>query len=199
MTDINPVRLFSEAMMANVGGLLLGSLLAEIGSLMGEPSATIMVLAITYIILFLGCILLYGRSYSIFRVNSFDEDEYSFEFIAPYPSASTSAPAEPAAPVTADMTAAGKTPSAYLEAIETRCGVAAQVGGLSTREREVLVELMRGKTIATIAGDLVLSENTIKAHTKSIYRKLDVHTREELQGRVEGILADQEPESAPTR
>ena len=49
----------------------------------------------------------------------------------------------------------------------------------------MLVELVRGRTIASIAECLVVSENTIKAHTKSVYRKIGVHTREELLQSVE--------------
>ena len=32
-----------------------------------------------------------------------------------------------------------------------------------------------------------MSENTAKAHTKAIYRKLEVHTREELLMRVQDL------------
>ncbi len=72
-----------------------------------------------------------------------------------------------------------------LQAIAERCASVGQRFGLSGRERDVLSELVRGRTIATIAGELGVSENTAKAHTKAIYRKLDVHTREELLARVE--------------
>lgn len=72
-----------------------------------------------------------------------------------------------------------------MQAITERCVNIGQRYGLSGRERDVLSELVRGRTIATIAGELGVSENTAKAHTKAIYRKLNVHTREELLTRVE--------------
>lgn len=52
--------------------------------------------------------------------------------------------------------------------------------GLSPREIEVAELLMKGHTVSAIAGKLFISENTTRGHTKSIYKKLDVHSRQEL-------------------
>ncbi len=52
-----------------------------------------------------------------------------------------------------------------------------ELAGLSTREVEVLALLAQGLTNKEIAGRLVISDNTVKRHTKAIYRKLGVHTR----------------------
>lgn len=52
-----------------------------------------------------------------------------------------------------------------------------ELAGLSTREVEVLALLAEGLTNLEIAARLVISENTVKRHTKAIYRKLGVHTR----------------------
>lgn len=51
------------------------------------------------------------------------------------------------------------------------------VESLSERELEVLRLLAQGLTPARVAQQLVLSPNTLKAHTQNIYSKLDVHTR----------------------
>jgi len=48
---------------------------------------------------------------------------------------------------------------------------------LSAREREVLRYLPTMLTIGEIAGELSVSVNTIKAHTRSIYRKLGATRR----------------------
>lgn len=48
---------------------------------------------------------------------------------------------------------------------------------LSDREREVLALIARGMSNKAIADELVLSVGTVKSHTKSIFRKLDVHSR----------------------
>jgi RNA polymerase sigma factor (sigma-70 family) len=48
---------------------------------------------------------------------------------------------------------------------------------LTDREREVLELLTEGKTNKEIAEALVISTNTVKRHIKSIFSKLDIHTR----------------------
>ena len=52
--------------------------------------------------------------------------------------------------------------------------------GLSARETEVAELIARGNSVARIAEMLVVSENTIRTHSKRIYTKLDIHKRQEL-------------------
>jgi len=61
---------------------------------------------------------------------------------------------------------------------------------LSDREMEVLHLISQGRTNKEIARQLVVSPGTIKAHTASIYRKLDVANRTEAVARARqlGIL-----------
>jgi len=54
---------------------------------------------------------------------------------------------------------------------------------LSQRELEVLQLIALGKTNPEIARQLVVSPGTVKAHTASIYRKLDVANRTEAVAR----------------
>jgi len=54
---------------------------------------------------------------------------------------------------------------------------------LSERELEVLHLISTGRTNKEIAGQLVVSPGTVKAHTASIYRKLDVANRTEAVAR----------------
>jgi LuxR family maltose regulon positive regulatory protein len=54
---------------------------------------------------------------------------------------------------------------------------------LTDREREVLSLLAEGLTNPEIAEALVVATGTVKAHTASIYRKLDVHNRMEAAAR----------------
>lgn len=51
---------------------------------------------------------------------------------------------------------------------------------LTAREAEVMELIARGHTVARIAEDLVVSENTIRTHSKRIYTKLAIHKRQEL-------------------
>ena len=55
----------------------------------------------------------------------------------------------------------------------------ALVESLSSRELEVLQLIALGRTNREIAGQLIVSPGTVKAHTSSIYRKLDVTNRTE--------------------
>jgi DNA-binding NarL/FixJ family response regulator len=70
--------------------------------------------------------------------------------------------------------------SAFLEAITTL--KASQITGtpldnLSLRERQVLELLIEGLSNQEIANRLVISNNTVKRHLKSIFAKLGVHNR----------------------
>lgn len=49
--------------------------------------------------------------------------------------------------------------------------------GLTPRELEVLAMVAQGLTDAEVAERLVVSLRTVHAHLRSVYRKLDVHTR----------------------
>lgn len=61
---------------------------------------------------------------------------------------------------------------------------------LTPRELEVLQLMAGGLSNAEIARKLYLTINTLKAHTNSIYGKLDVHSRMQAvnRGRELGIL-----------
>jgi DNA-binding NarL/FixJ family response regulator len=52
-----------------------------------------------------------------------------------------------------------------------------ELDDLTAREREVVALLARGLTNKEIAAELFISTNTVKRHLKSIFGKLDVHTR----------------------
>ena len=52
---------------------------------------------------------------------------------------------------------------------------------LSQQELRVLRLLVAGRSNAEIASELVVSNNTVKTHVKSIYRKLNVKSREEAR------------------
>ncbi len=51
---------------------------------------------------------------------------------------------------------------------------------LSARETEVAELIARGNSVARIAEILVVSENTVRTHSKRIYTKLGIHKRQEL-------------------
>ncbi len=68
----------------------------------------------------------------------------------------------------------------FQDRISKQCELVHQHYRLSAREKEVLELLCRGKSVPRIAEELIVSENTIKTHTKRIYTKLDVHKKQDL-------------------
>jgi DNA-binding CsgD family transcriptional regulator len=63
---------------------------------------------------------------------------------------------------------------------EASSNVGARLARLTAKEREVLVRLAGSGTLAEIAAELFVSENTLKTHTRNIYRKLEVNSRIEV-------------------
>lgn len=61
----------------------------------------------------------------------------------------------------------------------TIVAVAAQYG-LSEREKDVLRLLAMGYSSAATAKDLGISWNTVRTHTRNVYAKLDVHSKQDL-------------------
>ena len=58
---------------------------------------------------------------------------------------------------------------------------------LSARETEVTELIARGNSVARIAEELVVSENTIRTHSKRIYTKLAIHKKQELLDLIESF------------
>jgi DNA-binding NarL/FixJ family response regulator len=85
---------------------------------------------------------------------------------------------------------------AFLETLAEAREAAAQndeLDALTAREREVIELLARGQTNKEIAQALVITTNTVKRHLKSIFEKLEVHTRAAAAARAvrAGIPAEQ--------
>lgn len=58
--------------------------------------------------------------------------------------------------------------------------------GISARELEVMELFAQGRSAAWIAENLMISKNTVRAHLRSVYTKLGVHTRQELLDFLDG-------------
>ncbi len=70
-------------------------------------------------------------------------------------------------------------------AFRERCREVAHRFGLTERQEEVLYLLAKGRNTAYIQEELVISPHTVKAHTYAIYKKLDLHSQQELIDLVE--------------
>ena len=66
------------------------------------------------------------------------------------------------------------------DAAAQRSRKASVAHGLSAKEQEVAQLLYRGLSAKRIAEELYISENTVRTHTANIYRKLDVHSKQDL-------------------
>lgn len=60
------------------------------------------------------------------------------------------------------------------------CARLAAAHGLTDRESQTLELLARGATVAAIASALDVSENTVKTYAKRVYKKLDVHSKQDI-------------------
>lgn len=68
----------------------------------------------------------------------------------------------------------------YRDRISKQCAALQEHYHLSAREAEVMELIARGNSVPAIAEELVVSENTIRTHSKRIYTKLAVHKKQEL-------------------
>lgn len=69
--------------------------------------------------------------------------------------------------------------------VEESCRILTTEYGLSNRESEVFRLLARGRSLSFVEGQLYISNSTARTHARSIYRKLDVHTKQALIDLVE--------------
>ena len=70
--------------------------------------------------------------------------------------------------------------------LDERCRHIAQEYGLSRRELDVLPLLGRGRSLPVIEEQLCISNSTARTHARNIYRKLGIHSKQELIDMVEG-------------
>lgn len=71
-----------------------------------------------------------------------------------------------------------------LKAVNARCAEVGAEHHLTPREVEVMQMLCAGRSRSYVAETLFISENTVKTHSDRLYKKLGVHSREELQSLV---------------
>lgn len=70
-------------------------------------------------------------------------------------------------------------------AFHIKCEIVSNKYDLSSRQREVLSMLAKGRNADYITDKLVISSHTAKAHIYNIYQKTGVHSRQELMDLVE--------------
>ena len=110
--------------------------------------------------------------------------------LAATPSAPT-APATSASPAAMGSSSGGSIwPTEKRGRFKRKCEATANRYLLSARETEVLFFLAKGHNATSIQEQLYISEGTTKTHIRHIYRKLDVHSQQELIQIVENAEVD---------
>ena len=103
------------------------------------------------------------------------------------PSETASAPAKKRRTSRVSKERAVEAAPVYHDRISKQAALLQQHYRLSAREAEVMELIARGNTVARIAEDLVVSENTIRTHSKRIYTKLAIHKKQELLDLIEAF------------
>lgn len=68
---------------------------------------------------------------------------------------------------------------------DDRCRAVGEKYGLSERQQEILLLIAQGRNAKYIEKSLVISLSTVQTHIRNVYRKLGVHSRQELIDLVE--------------
>jgi DNA-binding CsgD family transcriptional regulator len=85
---------------------------------------------------------------------------------------------------TPELKSAGRQKALWHSKIETAC----TLYHLSPREKEVLHILLKGRDTKYIMEKFVVSQSTAKTHIYNIYRKFDIHSRQELLDFIEDMV-----------
>ena len=70
--------------------------------------------------------------------------------------------------------------SALLDAFQKTTNAIAEKAGLTERELDVMRLIAKGYSYQAIADELCISLSTVQGHTKNVYRKLGVHSKQEV-------------------
>lgn len=71
--------------------------------------------------------------------------------------------------------------------IDGKCCALGEREGLTKREIEIVQLIAKGRSRGYIASSLVISENTVKGHTRNAYGKLGIHSKQELLSLIEAL------------
>lgn len=164
-----PIRSFMLGLFVLVASESLGSLLgAPVALAAQESTSTLAIVSlVTVYVLLMAGIFAFNRSAWV------DQDD-------PLPADNE---ASPSASSNSEQPKSAETPLWQKKAEDA---------GLSARETEVFELLARGRNRDYISKNLFISSNTTRTHMKSIYRKLDVHSHQELIDLLEPLQEEKE-------
>lgn len=181
LRQIDPIGVFGIFSSIVYGAVLAGRAIGDVAAQFYDIShILIIVLMSVYLLSFAGVI-------ANFRRTSHDDEPLDFsvaaaqeleESIPPAASEESIAPSAPARPLIRNVVVAQDMVPIYSRMIK-------KTYGLSNRETDVLELIIRGRDVARMAETLFVSENTVRSHCKNLYRKLDVHNRQQVFDLVE--------------
>lgn len=157
VTDQSPARTFMVGRVTLALSDLAGAFLGEYLAASGDASVTVQVASVC---LFASSELLLVAlvvSYFVNRRGKLQGTTATLAESRPAPQTASPAPS-------------------YAELLD---GIAERFG-LSERERDVFVLLAEGRSSARIQEDLCIAAGTVNYHTRNIYQKLGVHSRQEV-------------------
>ena len=161
-------------------GTLCGTVLMVIGSTLGLSESHR--LAIPMIIIILLVFILIATVFSLFRTLSRGDvivlDSLGAGAgidVEQSPTVAPDGPMPSATPATVPVTTAPASPG-----VSDVAARMAQEHGLSERESEILEPLLRGYSLPRIADELGVAKSTVATHAQHIYKKVGVHSRQEL-------------------
>jgi DNA-binding CsgD family transcriptional regulator/MFS family permease len=173
-------------------GFLTGYLSAPLANNAYQQLAVIALLSVW----FLAITLYFVRGHFRHHDTEIPAHSSSIEFIAlkplddggMSPPALASLPSPPRAPSWTDSAAKSTADSkGFRDRISKQCALLVRQYRLTARESEVMELIARGNSVAHIAETLIVSENTIRTHSKRLYVKLNIHKRQELLALLEEL------------
>jgi len=171
-TKRSSVYIFSIGQFCKFLGLFMGVMLGQTAFMLGSGwdnwTYVLLVVLMSYAILLATQLLIPEKSIDVMSSGSKDE-----EFLEAHATTSSIC-AKP--PVEVD-----RIPTTMQQHdVDERLAEIALEYKLTEREQHVLDLLAQGRTIAYISRSIYVSESTTKTHIRSIYKKLEVHTRTDL-------------------
>lgn len=186
LRQIDVVGVFGVFASIVYGSVLVGRAIGSVASQFYDISQILVITLMSlYLLSFAGVLLNFrskNREADIDPSASKDTEAVGAEEAPP-----SSEPPQPSAPLVRNIVVAQDMVPIYSRMIK-------KTYGLSNRETDVLELIIRGRDVARIAETLFVSENTVRSHSKNLYRKLNVHNRQQVFDLVETFRQQEEIE-----
>lgn len=187
LTDASPARMFLIGRLSLAVFDWLGS---AAGSLLKASVDSVMLAQVAGVLLFASCeLLLLGLVVAFLSTSRKTAAAAAGgDGVAPASQATVSAQQQAASEASRGQAHASASPDVAqpAESLQTHLAAVADRFGLSERERDVFALLAEGRTSARIQEELCIAAGTVNYHTRNIYSKLGVHSRQELIDLVRG-------------